>query len=128
MSFPILAEGVADIVRAGGYVAIGEHGEQIGYGSHWELWAYATGLTPLEALKIATYDGAYFIGADQEIGSLRVGKLADLVVLNSDPMADIKNSADIAMVMKGGRLYDAATLDEVWPETTSYGRIPWPTR
>jgi hypothetical protein len=127
MAFPILAEGVADIVRAGGYAAIGEHGEQMGYGSHWELWAYATGLTPLEALKIATYDGAYFIGAHRELGSLKAGKLADLVILNADPMADIHNSADVAMVMKAGRLYQAGTLDEVWPTPTPYGRIPWPT-
>ncbi len=128
MAFPILAEGVADIVKAGGYAAIGEHGEQVGFGSHWELWAYATGLTPLEALKIATFDGAYFIGAHRDIGSLRAGKLADLVILNADPTVAIQNSANVAMVMKAGRLYDASTLDEIWPTPTPFGRIPWPTK
>jgi Tol biopolymer transport system component/imidazolonepropionase-like amidohydrolase len=127
MAFPILAEGVADIVKAGGYAAIGEHGEQIGIGSHWELWAYATGLTPLQAIKIATYDGAYFIGAHREIGSIRAGKVADLAILNADPTVDIKNSANVAMVMKAGQLYDAGTLDQVWPAARAYGRIPWPT-
>ena len=127
VSFPIMAEGVADIVRAGGYAAIGEHGEQTGIGSHWELWAYATGLTPLEALKIATWDGAYFIGAHKEIGSIRVGKRADLAILDADPLADIHNSSKVSLVMRGGRLFESATLDEVWPATSRYGRVPWPT-
>lgn len=127
VAFPIMAEGVADIVRAGGYAAIGEHGEQTGLGSHWELWAYATGLKPVEALKIATWDGAYFIGAQREIGSIAVGKLADLAILDADPLADIRNSSKVSMVMKGGRLYQTATLDEVWPGKASYGKIPWPT-
>jgi Tol biopolymer transport system component len=127
VAFPIMAEAVADIVKAGGHAAIGEHGEQVGLGSHWELWAYATGLTPVAAIKIATWDGAYFIGAHQEIGSIKVGKLADLAILDADPMVDIKNSAKVAMTMKAGRLYQAATLDELWPGRTPYGRIPWPT-
>ncbi|MBM4187957.1 MAG: amidohydrolase family protein [Gemmatimonadetes bacterium] len=127
MAFPILAEGVADIVRQGGYAAIGEHGEQIGIGSHWELWAYSTGLTPLEAIKIATYDGAYFIGAHREIGSIAAGKIADLAILDADPTVDIRNSAKVGMTMMAGRLYDAATLDELWPARTPYGPIPWPT-
>jgi len=125
--FPIMAEGVADIVRAGGYAAIGEHGEQTGIGSHWELWAYATGLTPLEALKIATWDGAYFIGAHEEIGSIRVGKRADLAILDADPLVDIHNSSKVSLVMRGGRLFETATLDEVWPGKARYGRLPWPT-
>ncbi|HEV8366159.1 MAG TPA: amidohydrolase family protein [Gemmatimonadaceae bacterium] len=124
-SFPIIAEGLADIVRAGGHGALGEHGEQPGIGTHWELWAYAEALTPLEALKVATIDGAYFIGLERETGSLTKGKLADLVVLNADPLRDIRNSADIAYVMKAGRLYDDETLDEVWPTRRSYGPIPW---
>ena len=94
---------------------------------HWELWAYATGLTPVEAIKVATYDGAYFVGAQEEIGSIREGKLADLVILDADPTVDIKNSQKVVLVMKAGRLYDAASLDEIWPEPKPYGTIPWPT-
>ncbi|HEX9893600.1 MAG TPA: amidohydrolase family protein, partial [Gemmatimonadales bacterium] len=77
LSFPIIAEGLADIVRAGGFGALGEHGEQPGIGTHWELWSYAEALTPLEALTVATIHGAYFIGLDQETGSITSGKLAD---------------------------------------------------
>jgi len=124
-SFPIIAEGLADIVRAGGRGALGEHGEQPGIGTHWELWAYAEALTPMEALKVATIDGAYFIGLERETGSLAKGKLADLVVLHSDPLRDIRNSADIAYVMKAGRLYDDETLNEIWPTRRPYGPIPW---
>ncbi|MEO8451006.1 MAG: amidohydrolase family protein [Gemmatimonadota bacterium] len=124
-SFPMIAEGLADIVRAGGYGSIGDHGEQPGIGSHWEIWASAEALTPLEALTVATIHGAYFIGLQHQLGSITRGKLADLIVLNSDPLENIKNTADIAYVMKGGRLYDDDTLDEIWPEEKPFGPVPW---
>ncbi len=125
VSFPILAEGLADMVHAGGYGAIGEHGEQMGIGSHWEIWAYAEALTPLEALKVATWDGAYFVGLQDQIGSITTGKLADLVILDADPLMDIRNTAKIRFVMKNGVLYDGDTLDWVWPEVKKYGPEPW---
>ncbi len=124
-SFPIVAEGLADIVRAGGRGVLGEHGEQPGIGTHWELWAYAEALSPQEALKVATIDGAYFIGLERETGSIARGKLADLVVLNGDPLQNIRATADILYVMKAGRLYDDETLAEIWPEQRAYGPIPW---
>lgn len=124
-SYPIIAQALRDIIRAGGHGAIGEHGEQYGLGSHWEIWGYATALKALEALRVATLDGAYFIGAEREIGSIAVGKVADLVVLNGDPLADIRNTADIALVMRAGRLYEAATLDEIWPHVRPLERLPW---
>ena len=124
-SFPIMAEGLADIVRAGGYGALGEHGEQVGIGSHWELWAYAEALTPLEALKVASYDGAHFVGLDKEIGSIKTGKIADLIVLNSNPLENIRNSADIAFVVKAGNVYDDDTLNRVWPDNRAFGPAPW---
>jgi len=124
-SFPILAEGAADILRAGGRVVLGEHGEQYGIGTHWELWAYSEAMTPMEALTVGTINGAYFIGLEKETGSILKGKLADLVILNADPLKDIHNTANIRYVMKAGRLYDADTLEEIWPERRSYGKIPW---
>lgn len=116
-SYPILAEGAADIMRAGGFATIGEHGENPGMGSHWEIWAYATAMKPLEALRMATINGAHLVGIEREVGSLSVGKLADLIVLNADPLEHIENTANIKYVMKSGRLYDADTLTEVWPST-----------
>jgi hypothetical protein len=88
-SFPILLEGVADVVRAGGNAAIGGHGEYIGRGSHWEVWNYAMTLSPMEALEMASMGGARVLGIDQDIGSLTVGKLADFMVLDANPLANI---------------------------------------
>lgn len=123
--FPILAEGAADIMRAGGYLAVGAHGEQDGLGSHWELWSYATALTPMEALEAGSLGGAHFLGLEREIGSIVPGKLADLVILNSNPLDNIRNTVDIHSVMKAGKLYDALTLDEIWPRSRPYGPKPW---
>ncbi len=125
VSFPIVAEGLADIVRAGGYGAIGEHGEQPGIGSHWEIWAYAEALTPLEVLRVASLDGAYFLGLHNETGSIKPGKLADLIVLDADPLVNIRNTTTIRYVMKAGNLYEAATLDRIWPERRRFGPVPW---
>jgi hypothetical protein len=119
-SIPIVAEGVKDVVRAGGHTAMGAHGEQAGIGSHWDIWAFVPEFTPLEAIRIATYDGAWFHGLEREVGSITKGKLADLVVLDKDPLADIRNTLEIAYVMKAGRLYEAATLDQIWPEKRRY--------
>jgi len=119
-SFAILAEGMADIIRAGGYGALGEHGEQPGIGTHWEIWAYAEALSPLDVLKVATLHGAHFIGLDHEIGSVEPGKLADLIIFNRDPLENIRHTEDIAYVLKGGVLYDDDTLDRVWPKPEKY--------
>ena len=127
-SFAIVAEGLKDILRAGGYGALGEHGEQPGIGTHWELWSYAEALTPLEALTVGSYGGAHFVGLDKEIGSIEVGKIADLIVLNSNPLDDIRNTTDIAWVIKAGNIYDGDTLDRVWPDQQSFGTPPWVPR
>jgi hypothetical protein len=124
-SFPLLALGLAKIMRAGGYGAIGEHGEQVGIGSHWEIWGYAEALSPLEALTAATLHGARFIGMDREVGSVTAGKLADLLILDADPLVNIRNTVSIRYVMKGGRLYDDETLDELWPTPRPFGPVPW---
>ncbi|MGE0552143.1 MAG: amidohydrolase family protein [Gemmatimonadales bacterium] len=119
-SVPIVAEGVKDVVEAGGWTVMGAHGEQAGVGAHWDLWAFVPTFSPLEAIRIATHDGARFHGLENELGSIRVGLLADLVVLGSDPLVDIQNSMDIALVMKGGRLFDGGTLDQLWPESRTF--------
>lgn len=122
---PIAAQGAARIKRAGGYLAVGAHGEQDGLGTHWELWSFGLGMTPIEALEAGTIDGAHFLGLEKEIGSIAVGKQADLVVLNSNPLENLRHSTDIRMVMKGGQLRDGNTLDEIWPGKTPYGPRWW---
>jgi Tol biopolymer transport system component len=122
---PIVAQGAAKIKRAGGYLAVGAHGEQDGLGTHWELWSYGLGMAPIEALEAGTIDAARFLGLEKEIGSIAVGKEADLAVLNGNPLADLKRTADLRYVMKGGRLRDATTLDEIWPAAKPYGAKWW---
>jgi Tol biopolymer transport system component len=124
-TFPMIAQGMADIIAEGGFGAIGSHGQHHGIGSHWEMWMVATAMPPMQTLEVATMHGARFLGMQQDIGSLETGKLADLVVLNSDPRERIRNTADIRFVMKAGTLYDASTLDEIWPTARPYGAYPW---
>ena len=123
--FPMRAQGMADVISQGGYGAIGSHGQQHGLSSHWEVWMVASALGPLGALEVASLHGAHFIGVDEDLGSLAPGKLADLVILNSNPLENIRNTLDIQHVMKGGILYDADTLDELWPEKRPFGRYYW---
>lgn len=101
------------LAKLGVPVSIGAHGQEAGIAAHWELWSFVRGgMTPVEALAAGTIESARSLGYDKDVGSLEVGKLADLVILDADPTADIRNSDKIAKVMIGGRLYDAATLNE----------------
>lgn len=123
--FPRIAEGAAKVVRAGGLVGMGAHGEMPGLGTHWEMQAHAMGgMTPMEVLHAATIGAARAIGRGAEFGSIEPGKYADLVILTRDPRADIANTLSISAVMKNGRLYDAASLDEIWPRQKPFAR-PW---
>jgi Tol biopolymer transport system component len=122
---PMLAEFAADLMRAGGYVTIGAHGENDGIGTHWEAWTLGLTAKPIEVLRAASLNGAHFLGLEKELGSLELGKLADLVVLNSNPLDNIRNTTDNLYVMISGRLYKTDTLEEIWPETKSYGPTPW---
>jgi cytosine/adenosine deaminase-related metal-dependent hydrolase len=85
----------------------------------------ASALGNMGALEVASVHGAHFLGADKDLGTLEPGKLADLLVLNADPLEDIHNTANIAMVMKAGTLYDADALDEIWPEKKPFGSYYW---
>jgi imidazolonepropionase-like amidohydrolase len=77
------------------------------------MWMLAQGgMTPLEVIRAATINGARYLGMDGEIGSLEAGKLADLVILEANPLTDIRSTEKIKYVMVNGRLYDAATMNE----------------
>ncbi|MFW6201832.1 MAG: amidohydrolase family protein, partial [Gemmatimonadota bacterium] len=114
--FPLHAEQLRKFVEGGGRVGLGSHGELQGLGTHWELWMMAAGgMDEHDALRAATLHSADAIGLAGDIGSLEPGKLADLQVLDANPLEDLENSTSIRWVMKNGRLYEAATLTEIWP-------------
>lgn len=123
-----VAAGAAAIVRAGGYVGVGAHGQFDGPDVHWELQslhAEGHGMTPFEVLRSATLHGATAIGYSADLGSIEAGKLADLVILGSDPLTDIRNAQDIIYVMKNGMLYDGKTLEEQWPKQKPMPLLWW---
>lgn len=114
--FQRLAQSAAKVVRSVGKVGIGGHGQLQGIQCHWEMWALQSGgLTNLETLRAGTLHGAEAIGYAQDIGSIETGKLADLLVLRKDPLENIRNTNTIRFVMKNGELFDADSMDQVWP-------------
>ncbi len=80
-------------------------------GVHWEIWALGEHMEPLEALRAATLDAAWYIGRDRDLGSIEAGKLADMVLIDGNPLEDLRATTAIAEVMQGGIRYDGDTLD-----------------
>lgn len=124
--FKQAAAQAAKVQRAGGLIGIGAHSELQGLGYHWEMWAFEMGgMTPVEVLRAATIDGAAIVGINEDLGSIEVGKLADMVILKANPLENIRNTEDIDRVIQNGRLYDGDTLDQIWPDTTPLAPYWW---
>ncbi len=127
-SYKLFAEQARKVVEAGGRVGLGGHGQLQGLGVHWEMWNIASGgMKPMDVLRVATIFGAQAIGLQANLGSVEVGKLADLLVLDANPLDDIRNTNSIQMVMKNGRLYEGNTLSEVWPRAKPLPKQWWMT-
>lgn len=93
---------------------IGAHGQLQGLAAHWEIWMFEQGgMSEMEAIRSATMHPAASLGMADDLGSLEVGKLADVLVLERNPLDDIRNTETIQWVMANGRLFDARTMDEV---------------
>lgn len=119
------AKAIAD---GGTKVNLGAHGQIQGIGAHWELWMLAQGgMSPLQAIRSATLNGAEYLGMSKEIGSLEPGKLADLIVMEDNPLDDIRNTEKIKFVMLNGRLYDAETMNETGSREKTHNKFWWQT-
>jgi len=124
--FPAIARGVEQVRERGGNVALGSHGEQQGVGGNWGLWMLEMGgMKPMEALRTATIGGASALGLEKEIGSIEPGKLADLVVLEKNPLENIHNSDAIRYVIKSGNVWEGDTLNQVWPVKKQMAQFYW---
>ena len=124
-TFDRISKAANDIVKAGGRVGVGSHGQLQGLGYHWEMWMLSMGgMTNHDVLRCATIFGAEAIGLSMDLGSIEAGKLADFVVLDRNPLESIRNTNSVRMVMKNGRLYDGNTLDETWPRQRKAEQVP----
>ena len=110
----LTSQSLKKLQDAGVNINLGAHGQLQGLGAHWELWMLQQGgMSNHQALKCATINGAKYLGMDKQVGSLKAGKLADLIVLDDNPLENIQNSESVRYTMVNGRLYDAATMNEV---------------
>lgn len=119
-----VAKAVRQIADGGTKVNLGAHGQIQGLGAHWELWMLVQGgMTPLQAIRSATLNGAAYLGMDKEIGSLETGKLADLIVMDANPLNDIRNSEKIKYVVINGRIYDSLSMNEIGSREKLRGKL-----
>jgi Tol biopolymer transport system component len=124
--YPRAAAAAAKIVHSGGRVCVGSHGAMQGISAHWDMWAMQSGgMTNYEVLRAATLHGAEAIGYAQDLGSIEVGKLADLIVLTENPLEDIRNTNTIKFVMKNGELFEGDTLTQIWPRQKAPPDLWW---
>ncbi len=79
----------------------------------------------MEVLRVVTILGAESLGFERDLGSLEPGKLADLLVLDANPLDDIHNTDNIHFVVKNGVVYDGDTLDVLWPRQRTFPKFPW---
>ncbi len=124
-TFKGVSSTAATILKYGGLVGVGAHHEVQGIGTPWDLTLLSSGGMPLhDVLRVGTLYGARSLGLEKDLGSLETGKLADLIVLDANPLDNIRNIMKIKYVMRNGQLFESETLDEVWPRQQKL-KQPW---
>jgi imidazolonepropionase-like amidohydrolase len=122
----LIAKSCKKLLDAGVCVNLGAHGQLQGLGAHWELWCLQQGgMSNLQALRCATLNGARYLGLDGDIGSLEKGKLADLIILDKNPLDNILNSESVRYTMVNGRLFDCETMNEMGNYDTKRTKFYW---
>jgi|TARA_R100000005_G_scaffold95259_1_gene76077 imidazolonepropionase-like amidohydrolase len=114
IGFRSVGRSLTKLAEAGATVNVGSHGQASGIAMHWEMLLFAeSGMAPLDILRAATLNGAKTYGLDHQLGSIKAGKLADIIILDKDPTVDIRNANSVRYTMVNGRLYDAHTMNEI---------------
>ncbi len=126
IGFRSVARAMKKLDEAGVVVNTGGHGQLQGLSMHWEMWALGEGgMSNARILRAATLNGARTIGLDKQIGTLEAGKLADLIVLDANPLENIRNTNTIRYTMVNGRLYDALSMNEIGNYDRPRSRFYW---
>lgn len=121
-----VAASARELMERGVPVNTGAHGQREGLATHWEIWMLEQGsFTPWQALRAATASGAHSLGMDDDIGSIEPGKLADLVIIDGNPLEDLRRSEYVHATMINGRLYEAATMNQLWPDRAERQPFFW---
>ena len=110
----LVSKSLKKLMDAGVKINMGAHGQLQGLGAHWEIWMMQQGgMTNHQALETATINAATSLGLNKWIGSLETGKLADLIIMDKNPLENIRNTESIRYTMVNGRLYDAEQMNEL---------------
>jgi Tol biopolymer transport system component len=126
IGFRSVSRSVKKLDDSGVIVNAGSHGHVIGLALHWEMWLLSQGgMSNMRVLRTGTLNGARTLGLDTQLGSLEVGKLADLIVLDRNPLEDIHNTNSVRYTMVNGRLYDSHTMNEIGNYDRPRGKFFW---
>jgi Tol biopolymer transport system component len=126
IGFGSVSRSIKKLDDAGVRINVGSHGEIAGLALHWEMQLLAQGgMSNHRILRAATLNGATTLGFDKQLGSLEPGKLADLIVLDRNPLEDIRNSNSVRYTLLNGRLYDAMTMNEIGNHPRPRTRFYW---
>jgi Tol biopolymer transport system component len=126
IGFRSMARSVRKLDDAGVIINAGSHGQVPGLALHWEMALLAEGgMSNARILRTATINGARTLGLDRQLGSIEPGKLADLIVLDRNPLEDIHNTNSVRYTMLNGRLYDSATMNEIGHRDRPRSKFYW---